>query len=343
MLLNSGIATAAGTICCALGIGFVMQNGEVADLRYGSFASPTVTSASLIGQPVAPRKSEPDLAAPLAVDAITLTSAQLSHQIVGFDANMLIKAALDVDVFDAPGLSSDRLAVDPQKAPHCPMEAEASPQAAAMIAFSLNAPCHAGSAVTVRHGDLAFSTVLSDSGTLTKEIPALAADARIDVLFATGETVEAYAEVDSLPLYDRVVVQWRGAMGVQIHAREFGARYGEEGHVWIGANRDLSALAEGYGGHLTSLGDPALVGAQLAEIYTFPSAMTPISGAVDLTIETEVTAANCEQDVLAHTLRLAAGRKMSSREMTLSMPTCDAIGSYLVLNNLLEDLTVATR
>lgn len=343
MLLNTEIATAVGTVGCAIAIGFVMQNGEVADLRYGNRVLPTVATASIIGQPTLPQKPEPVLAAPLSVDAIALTSAQLSHQIVKFDAGLLIKAALDGDVFDAPGLSTDRLAVETEKAPHCPMEAEAHPQAAAMIAFSLNAPCHAGSAVTVRHEDLAFSTVLSDSGTLTEEIPALAADAEVEVLFATGETVATRTEIDSLPLYNRVVVQWRGAMGLQIHAREFGAGYGDEGHVWAGAKRELSALADGHGGHLTHLGDSSLVGAQLAEVYTFPSAMTKMSGAVDLTIETEVTAANCEQDVLAHTFQFSAGRKISSREVTLAMPACDAIGSFLVLNNLLEDLTVAKR
>lgn len=343
MSRKTEIVTAVGTVSCAVAIGFFMQSTEVAELRYGARLIPTLSAAPLVGEPVTPHAASTEDTAPLDVEAITLTSAELALPGLKFDPGALIRASLDASVFQTSDAASSVIGIDPAKVPDCRIDASASVQAAAIIAFSMTAPCHAGMPVTVRHADLTFSALVSDDGTLDQGIPALAKTARVDVVFETGETAHATTEVDSLPLYDRVVVQWRGAAGIQIHAREFGAGYGEKGHVWAGERPDLTALANGLGGHLEILGDATIEDAHLAEVYTFPSSMTKMSGAVTLTIETEITAENCERDVQARSLQFVAGRRMSAQDVTLSMPSCTSIGSFLVLNNLLEDLTVAQR
>ncbi|MEE4188302.1 MAG: hypothetical protein V2I76_07620 [Roseobacter sp.] len=266
---------------------------------------------------------------------------------IDFETGTVTLAALDPSVDDVSGrhnrATDDLTTVETEKLPECPISASAEQQAAAMVSFSLEAPCFAGQPVVISHGDLIFSALLSEAGHLSKAIPALMPNVEIRAFFNTGQTVKASTEVDSLPLYDRVVVQWRGASQVQIHAREFGAAYGDEGHVWSGAGRDFSALASGHGGYVTDLGDATLPDGRVAEVYTFPTALNKSVGAVDLTIETEVTDLNCGRDLHAEALQFIAGKKVSAQELTLSVPDCEAVGSFLVLHNLLQDLTVATK
>ena len=60
-------------------------------------------------------------------------------------------------------------------------------------------------------------------------------------------------------------------------------------------------------------------------------------------IEAEVTEANCGQDTLARTLESDVEGAVAVIELTFTVPGCDAVGDYLVLQNLLQDLRVATN
>ena len=81
----------------------------------------------------------------------------------------------------------------------------------------------------------------------------------------------------------------------------------------------------------------------LAEIYTFPRDTLNGDGTVRLSIEAEVTEANCGQDTLARTLESDEEGAVAVIELTFTVPGCDAVGDYLVLQNLLQDLRVATN
>jgi len=351
MSRKTEIMTAVGTLACAVGVGFIMQMGEVAELRYGSAPVKSASTMPFIGEPapsvISSAKVKSTPLEPIAMQDATLTSAQVPVPTKFALAPNVIEIVADEDVFDlylAPEEFWGGLLVpELEKMPECPIEATATAQAAAMIKYTLTAPCLAGAKVVISHSDLMFSGIMPDDGTLTTEIPALTKDAMVRAFFTTGETIETSLSVDSFDLYDRVLVQWRGATGVQIHAREFGANYGDVGHVWSGSTRGMSAISEGQGGYLTTLGDSTLDGAHIAEVYTFPSALTRMSGAVDLTIETEVTAQNCARDIEAQAIQFKAGKEVSSQLLTLAVPDCDTIGSFLVLNNLLQDLTVASK
>ncbi|UWQ79252.1 hypothetical protein K3725_18470 [Leisingera sp. S132] len=61
-----------------------------------------------------------------------------------------------------------------------------------------------------------------------------------------------------------------------------------------------------------------------------------------MTAEAEVTGRNCGQDIIAQALRLTGGR-LTSRDLVMVMPDCEAQRSFLVLNNLLEDLKIAAN
>ena len=139
------------------------------------------------------------------------------------------------------------------------------------------------------------------------------------------------------------MVQWIGQSGLQLHARENGADYGEEGHVWAGAARDTAHAALGQGGFLTRLGDARAAEPLLAEVYTFPSGMLQDAAQVALSVEAEVTAENCGKDVEAQTLQVSALGEMRTQDLVLAIPECDARGDFLVLKNLLNDLSIAAN
>mgnify|MGYP001792489148 CR=1 FL=1 len=339
------IITAVGTLACAVGIGFVMQSGEVAELRYGSASAVPIApealkvqstlSLDVIEFPDTPfSQDEPTLA----VSEITLTSADVEtlRKLPKLEEPVLISTAAVSPLYQPAA---------PESRPRhlCPVKLSAEPFAAAMVKLTLTAPCMQNERVTVRHGGLEFTETTSASGGLDMTVPALSENAVFDITFVNDYTASVSAAVPSVKLYDRVAVQWEGNNTVQLHAREFGAYYGDKGHVWAGAMRDISVVTDGTGGFLTRHGDSAAANARLAEVYTYPVSLAQTKNALTLSIETEVTAANCGREVQATALKLMSGTVLPTRAVSLSVPGCSAIGNFLVLNNPLEDLTVATN
>jgi len=177
---------------------------------------------------------------------------------------------------------------------------------------------------------------------LRGSVPGRAEKAFFVASFATGADTSAYTEVSSLSFYDRVVVQWKGPAGLQLHAREFDADYFSAGHVWAESAGDLTNTARGEGGFLMRLGREDAPDALMAEIYTFPTAAAKRSGDVALTVEAEVTAQNCEKAIEAQTFELKQN-DIEVHDLQLNIPSCETTGDFLVLKNLLEDLTIAAR
>jgi hypothetical protein len=330
------VLTAVGTLACAVGIGFVMQNGQDAQIRYGK----PVIVPKVQGSAAFPQRDQTTDAAfagsILSVQDITLTSANVPPLPV-------------VPRFDAP--------IETSKAPKssletpdigflgsgCAIHLTATPSAAAMVNLSLDAPCLPNERLSVLHKGMSVTYVTTKTGQLNVALPAFANEAVFEVAFSGGLSARAATTVDTLDLYDRVAVQWTGEDAVQLHAREFGARYGDSGHVWSGAARDLNAAASGNGGFLTRHGHPDVASSHQIEVYTFPKAMSQASGQVVLTIEAEVTQQTCGHDIGAKTLQLDSSGEVTVRDIVLTVPDCNAIGDFLVLNNLLQDLRVAQR
>jgi hypothetical protein len=205
----------------------------------------------------------------------------------------------------------------------------------AMVDLTLSAPCLRGARFTVHHNGMMFTALTDEAGAATMTVPALSETALFIAAFADGEGAVATVAVPGLQDVDRAVVQWRGNTGLQVHAHEFGAAYGADGHVWKG-----TGSGEGF---LTVLGDTELDDARVAEIYTFPSSDSVRDGSVTLSVEAEVTQDNCGRDIEAQSIQLQPGDEPRAQELVLSVPDCDAIGDFLVLKNLLNDLTIAAK
>lgn len=325
-------ATTAGALACALAIGYVMQGGQTT----------TSSSDGFQGAPLANAE-----AAILDVGAITLTAAKFEEPQQSENAPSVAPKIAEPAAKAAVTASTDATETAPlpeaEAAATCEISAKARSVAAAMVKLTLAAPCLPAERVTVHHAGLVFSQTTDANGNLNITVPALEKEAVFIVAFTNGEGGVAQTTVEDMSDFDRVVLQWKGDTGFQLHAREFGADYNSDGHVWSGATRDATFGVTGRGGYLTRLGDPSAVDGLAAEVYTFPVSASQSSGDVAVSVETEVAENNCGLEIEARTLQTLSGKDITSKDLTLSVPECDASGNFLVLNNLFEDMKVASN
>ncbi|WP_299295348.1 hypothetical protein [uncultured Tateyamaria sp.] len=325
------IVTAVGTLAIAVGIGFVMQSSEAAQERYGKSARPISIPA-----PEAPAETLNGSASAdvLEVQDIELTSAS--------DTAATSEVA-PVQRVSAPAGDLPPETEGVAQSEQCEMTATAIPTAAAMVNLTLDAPCAGNERLTVHHNGMMFTETTDADGGLSVTVPAMTEQAVFIIAFSNGDGAVAQTTVPDLGRYYRVALQWRGRTGFELHAREFGADYGQEGHVWTGAPQNAAGMVAGQNGFAMRLGDALSAEPLIAEIYTFPTGMSERAGTIDLSVEAEVTNGNCGLDIEAQSLEMMAGGQMKTQDLWLSVPDCDAVGSFLVLNNLVSDLKVASN
>lgn len=340
------LITAGGTLLCALGIGYFMQSAtqsapapepeQVAVAKSSDNDGQAVkeTKPAALEKSVSLNEATLVSASPLSVDTAKLIElpAEPADPVV-------IQASLNIEpeTMDKPAQS------DGTPELKCEYALTAEPQAAAMVRLNLSAPCMPNDRFTVHHNGMMVNYSTDDTGEAEFEAPALSETAVFIVAFANGEGAVATVNMPSLQYYDRAVLQWRGASGMQLHALEFDADYGSEGHVWSGVARDLSAAASGQGGFITRHGSDELAEGLRAEVYTFPSGAMKRPGDVQLSIEAEVTQSNCGRDVEAQSIQKTDAGGLKTQTLSLSMPDCSAVGDFLVLKNMLNDLKIAAK
>ena len=219
----------------------------------------------------------------------------------------------------------------------CAVSAQATPEPKAIVSLTFSAPCNSGERVTIHHSGLMFTETTDGDGVLSMKVPALVEDAVYIVELASGSGAVAATKVSDLDKVHRVALQWTGRGGFEIHAREFGADYGQSGHVWSGAD------STGPSSQVLRLGDTAQLLPRMVEVYSFARDMTENNGTVALSIEAEISSSNCGREISAQTLEIRGDQGLRTRDLVLSMPNCNAIGDFLVLNNLVEDLKIAAN
>ena len=335
------IGLAGGTVACALGIGHFMQSGQPVP---GSKPAPvTVQEAPTVPAPDhAPRPNIVRTAeiSPMDIEKIALTAARTD------DGATLERPGLpevpDSVAMPSPEAALPETPMDPEvPSLGCAVTARATPGPMATVDLAVAAPCLGNSRLVVHHNGMTFSAITDAEGSLDLTVPALAERAVFIAAFDNGEGAVATARVEDIADFDRIVLQWQGKAGFQIHALEFGASYGEPGHVWSGADpRDAGARTTGT---VVRLGTDDALSPLLAEVYTFPAAGADRSGDIAMSVEAEVTADNCGRDISAQLLERKGADRMQTRALELTVPACTAVGDFLVLNNLLDDLKIAAK
>ncbi len=316
--------TAGGTLACALGIGYFMQAG----------AQSPAQSAELV-----PAQT---VEVPVEITQIELTSAEAVPPMTAPEPVALPAAPVTLAVAEEAQRTNTLPKEEVAPSFACDYVMQARAQAAAMVEVTLSAPCQPNTGFTLHHNGMMFTAVTDNNGESTLSVPALTESAVFIAAFEDGQGAIATATVDTLALYDRYVVQWRGGTALHVHALEYGADFGGSGHVWAGAGRDMTRALKGEGGFLTSLGEPEMDQALRAEVYTFPTGAASRDGTVLLQVEAEVTDANCSRDFEAQSIATGANG-LEVQDIVLAMPDCDGIGDFLVLKNLFNDLKIASN
>ncbi len=219
----------------------------------------------------------------------------------------------------------------------CERRLSATKAAGAMVVLDFDAPCQVAETVTVRHKGLEFTMLTSGIGRFSVVVPAFTKQAAFEVETPDGEVVSASVFVLEADDFDRVAVQWAGDSTLKIHALEPGIG----GHVWASAPQSVSVAVQARGGYITELGGVDTSNAIHAEVYSFPSRRVQKPGVVRLSIQAEVTKGNCGKDIQTKTVQSGVNGGVSVVDLTVSIPACDAVGDFLVLNNLLRDLKIA--
>lgn len=312
-----------------------MQSSETAEQRYGAAQTLDISDGNdSDNSEFVSLSSNTDTF--LEVQEIRLTSSQIDKP------NIEVPQKEEIHVALATTTALESPAPDvPMPELQCELVAHSKPAKAAMIDLKLTAPCLPNERVTVHHRGMMFTETTTADGILETTIPALDENALVIFAFSNGDGAVTQLQVPELNQYKRTAIQWKAGTGFELHAREFGADYGDAGHVWKEAARDLNATNNAQG-FLVHLGDHSIAESLVAEIYTFPISTSDSEGSVDLSLEAEVTALNCGQEIEAQSLELIDG-DVKSNDLTLAVPDCDAKGSFLVLNNLVEDLKVASN
>lgn len=374
------IIMAGATLGCIGAIGFFMQGGMGKSAQPQPRL--VVTSAGLAGTVPGQASPDSKIVEPVEISGVELTAAdnelaakpvapvvakpalpqdeapqaeQPAEQQAASDAEQPIQPIAPVQVSEQPEAVSflELTPASPPVEPTTRSEPEIDAQcditmngteiAGALVKLSLSAPCLPNERVTMHHNGMMFTESTDDEGKLDLAVPALAENAVFIASFPNSKGAVANVNVTTLALYDRAVVQSEFSSGIGLHALEFGADYTGEGHIWSNAPGEVAAAATGKGGFMTLLGNPAISEGSMAQIYTFPSGLADRSGDVTLSTEIEVTNMNCGHEIEAQALEVNAGSQPKMQTLNLTMPDCDAVGDFLVLKNLLNDLKVAAN
>lgn len=341
------VLIAAGAVGTAAAVGFLMQLGT-GQPPVAALAAAPISAGMLVAAPAAP-VAEPrmELSDIILTSSLPETGAQTTRPLSA------PTSAPRLDAMSAP--TADRLPGDPpvasitevpaaETAPSdCRVEMGAQSSIAALVTLTFEANCAPYTRVSFAHEGMRFAELTDSNGRIEIAVPALAENASFTATLPDGASAEAATEVSSLPFYDRTVLQTEGRSGLTLHAMEFGAGYGDKGHVWAGAPSDPAVAARGEGGFLMMLGDPSLPDADLAQVYSYPSATSLHGGEVAMSLEAEVLRATCNTEVGATITRIHAGERAAVQQVSLPMPGCDSVGDFLVLKTPGNDLKIASR
>ncbi len=309
------IATVGGTFAAIMGIGYFMQTTSAQNAEEAALQN---------------------MATPVRISDITLTSAPMAAPDTGVAAEIAVSGgdAVKVALNEPAAIASPAGEAAPSLS--CDMSMTAEVVEGARVALTLSAPCLPNERLTMHHNGMMFSEVTNHDGTLTVTVPALAKMSVFIASFANGEGAVASTEVAELKNYDRTLVQSDAQSAVSLHAMEYGATYGEVGHVWAETPRGAVS-----GGFLDLMGNPALENPLVAQVYSFPVHMAKQPGDVSLSVDVEVTGVNCGHDIEAQSIQTLGGAAPVVQNLDMSMPDCDAVGDFLVLKNFVNDLKVA--
>jgi len=206
----------------------------------------------------------------------------------------------------------------------CPPVLHTAAMVDALIEVTLDAPCHPDTRLVISHNDLAFSAFTDADGRYTAFIPALSADAKIDVFLSDDIFLQSSVEIPDAEDHQRVALQWDGTAQFALHAYHNGAAYGENGHIHAQKPFDPN-LDDSF---LISLGELRGPEPMIAEIYSVPTARAAQSR---VEVELQYTEHQCAQDFSAFLSDNSQVQNTHMKEISIAVPNCPAEAGLVVM------------
>lgn len=220
-------------------------------------------------------------------------------------AETIMPAALTAEAEPLAPLPAPSIQASPE--PDCPIGLEAFAADGAILSITLTAPCRPNQGVVLRHSSLSVTYQTTATGSLFVDLPALDQKGDVSIRFSDGTEVSTAVPVPDLAGLRRFALQW-------IEGDDF----------------TLVTKAP-----VVSLGSAATVLPMYAVVTTLPAADTPLS------IETPITATACGREALGAAF-FAEGGKLRIADLSVALPDCDAEGGFVVLNNPVADMKLAS-
>lgn len=319
----AALETASDDVAVEAGLNKTDPDAVIAALETPAPAKPAqAESAPLETAEAAPAEVAPE---PAPVEEVTRTETDV--------AAPLSPVADRLDAGEPAGLAD---ATNPASNAACAPSMSGIPTKGAMILLSFNAPCNAGEDVLFNHAGLRFSEELDPDGNLSIMVPALMSEAAVSAELEDGARIETFVEVPEAAEFDRVALVWEGGTGLQLHALENGASYGDDGHVSAENPRMPSGATGRQGGFLTVLGSSKAGFA--ADVYSYPSRSM---SEPDVSIEAQVLETTCGSEIKGEYLRSQKTAPPVQTDIGMMVPACETVGDYLVLKNLPQELKIA--
>jgi hypothetical protein len=179
------------------------------------------------------------------------------------------------------------------EASNCAPSIEVEPISAGLSQIVIAAPCFANGKVRLRYDALELVRVLDASGRLSMQFDCYLGDkTQLSIVLPDGSSTEVALQTVDLDRVTKIAVTWKGSVNLDLHAFEYAADSGDEGHVWAAAASSRWRAEErrrrdkrGHG-FISFSSDGATEGDQL-EVYTFVHEPGQSSGAVTLALDYE--------------------------------------------------------
>ncbi|MGF1502914.1 MAG: hypothetical protein ACFBSD_13970 [Paracoccaceae bacterium] len=148
-----------------------------------------------------------------------------------------------------------------------PPQININPRAGALTDLFVDSPCHAGTAALVGISGIEIGIPLDASGKGSVAVPGFESSSDAQLTFVDGEGFTFPMPFEDTERLERVVLAWQSPVRMELHAFEFGARTGGDGHVGPHNPRSPSDVRRRGGGFHLSYASAGGVGDNL-EVYT---------------------------------------------------------------------------
>ncbi|QPH55377.1 hypothetical protein [Pontivivens ytuae] len=222
----------------------------------------------------------------------------------------------------------------------CSANMIASAKLGEVLAVTLTSECRPNSLVTIGYSGLEVDSVTDANGQLQIDLPAFDEETTISARFVDGAEAETDIVVRGIDRVARVAIAWNGDINLDLHALEYTAAEGSDGHVWEQNPRSYRDSRRNGGGYLTQLGLP---GARQVEVYTLPVSRRTQAGVVNTQVRVSEGAESCNDRV--QVLSLYNNQALTSDRDTVSIETagCGTDGDIVSFSSAVRDITVAQR